>query len=258
MQLPWQDVKNEMCIEKGLPEAVADKIGQFVVLNGSTELIDKLLAEGELSNNKAAKSGLEAVRQLFDYCTCMGIEGALKFDLSLARGLDYYTGVIYEAVLTEGDSEIGSIAAGGRYDGLVKALSDSNKHSVPCVGVSIGIERIFAILEARAAADEDKNYPTQCYVASVGKNLVSERFKLLNTLWAANIRAEHSYKSNAKLLQQLQYCEERDIPLVALIGEDELKQNIVKLRNVKTREEQTVPRDALVDEVRKLIADLKP
>lgn len=252
----WQDVKNEMCVEKGLPEAVADKIGQFVVLNGSVELVNKLLAEGELATNKAAKTGLEALKQLFEYCDCMGITSSLRFDLSLARGLDYYTGVIYEAVLTEGDSEIGSIAAGGRYDGLVKMLSESNKHNVPCVGVSIGIERIFAFLEAQSSA-ENKYYPTQCYVASVGKQMVAERIKLLASLWAADIRAEHSYKNNAKLLQQLQYCEERDIPLVALIGEDELKQGVVKLRNVKTREEVTVARDNVVDEVRKLIAQLK-
>lgn len=241
--------------EKGLDPAAADRIGEFVVLNGSLELINKLLESGELSENKSAKSGLEQLRVLFEYCTAMGIDGNLRFDLSLARGLDYYTGVIYEAVLTEGDSEVGSIAAGGRYDGLVKTLSDGNKFGTPCVGVSIGIERIFAILEQ---LDQNQtNYPTQVFVASAGKNMTLDRFKLITTLWAANIRAEHSLKNNAKLLVQLQYCEEKGIPLVALIGDDELKNNIVKLRVVKTRKETSVSRDNFVEEVEKVLSELK-
>jgi len=245
-----------MVVEKGLEEGVADRLGEFVVLNGSTELVDKLLTEGELRENKNSKQGLEAVKLLFEYCQCMGIQGSLRFDLSLARGLDYYTGVIYEAILTEGDSEIGSIAAGGRYDTLVKLLSDNNKHNVPCVGVSIGIERIFAFLENQQVGNE-KVHPTECFVASIGKNLVPERMRLLNTLWAANIRAEHLFKLNAKLLPQLQYCEERGIPVLLLIGEDEVKNGVAKLRTVATREETTIPLNDIVSEVKKLLGKLK-
>jgi histidyl-tRNA synthetase len=243
-----------MCVEKGLDEKVADRIGEFVVLNGSVDLVHKMM-EGELGTNKSAKKGLEALKILHGYCQDMDIDHVFKFDLSLARGLDYYTGVIYEVVLTEGDHEVGSIAAGGRYDGLVGSLSDNQKHQVPCVGISIGIERILAIIEQQMAAAGNL-YPTQCYVASAGKNMVSERFKLLSDLWGADIRAEHSYKSNAKLLAQFQYCEEKGIPVAIIIGENEIKQGVVKIRVIKTREEVEVQRDCLVGRLETLLDQL--
>jgi histidyl-tRNA synthetase len=254
----WAEVKNEMVNEKGLAEKAADRIGEFVVLNGTAELITKLLADGsELAGNKSSKAGLESLKTLFEYCSKLGIEQNLKFDLSLARGLDYYTGVIYEAVLTEGDGEVGSIAAGGRYDTLVKLFSDNHKHSVPCVGVSIGIERIFAILQKTA----NQIYPTQCYVTSVGKNLTFDQLALIDELWSADIRAEQNMKKKTPLLTQFQYCEEKSIPLVVLVGEDELKLGQIKLRVVSTdktraKDERTVERKDLVAEVNKVLTEL--
>ncbi|CAG2121158.1 unnamed protein product, partial [Medioppia subpectinata] len=145
-KMSWDEVKAEMIGEKGLDESVADKIGEFVQLNGSTELVDRMLAE-ELGTNAKAKSGLEAIKLLLKYCDIFKLTDNIRFDLSLARGLDYYTGVIYETVLTLEEVECGSIAAGGRYDGLVGVLADTPRWQVPCVGVSIGIERILAIME---------------------------------------------------------------------------------------------------------------
>ena len=223
-----------MCDEKGLSESVADRIGQFVRLNGSVELIDKLLTE-ELGSNKRSKGGLEALKLLFKYADIFKLSEVIRFDLSLARGLDYYTGVIYETVLTSNDIECGSIAAGGRYDGLVGMLAQTAKWNVPCVGVSIGIERILAIIEKQM--EDEVSYPTQVLIASIGKNMSEERMKLIVELWEADIRAEHSFKNNAKLLTQFQYCEDKAIPFALIIGEDELKKGIIKLRNIKTREE---------------------
>lgn len=251
---PWDEVRKEMVTEKGLEEPVADRIRELVMLSGSSELIEQLLVEGDLSQNETSRRGLEQLKLLFEYCRNLGINECLKFDLSLARGLDYYTGVIYEAVLTDGADGVGSIAAGGRYDGLVGLFSD-NKHNVPCVGVSIGIERIFAILEQRQSSKPKNLYPTKCFVVSIGKNMVGERFKLLSTLWDNNINAEHSSKNNPKFQTQLQYCEEKGIPVVAIIGEDEVKNNVVKLRVVATRTEVIIPRNDFVQELRKLVND---
>ncbi len=100
-------------------------------------------------------AGLEGMRTLLRYCELLGCSGVVSFDLSLARGLDYYTGLIYEAVLL-GESkdskgeliQVGSVAGGGRYDKLV-GMFDPKKRDVPCVGVSIGIERLFSIMEAK-------------------------------------------------------------------------------------------------------------
>ena len=131
---------------------------------------------------------------LFTYMEAMGALDNIIFDFSLARGLDYYTGLIYEAVLTGSDR--GSIAGGGRYDGLVGMFSGKN---IPAVGVSIGIERIFAILE-RKAEEEKKVRPTKTkiLIAQVGKNLTAERMKILGELWRAEIPAETMYLDNPK------------------------------------------------------------
>lgn len=89
-----------MVEEKNLPEEVADRIGEYVRLNGKTELVEKLLADEKFSKNKTAVEGLEAIKLVLRYSEIYGTSDKVLFDLSLARGLDYYTGIIYEAVLT--------------------------------------------------------------------------------------------------------------------------------------------------------------
>ncbi|KAA0709674.1 Histidine--tRNA ligase, cytoplasmic [Triplophysa tibetana] len=270
-KMAWEDVKNEMVNEKGLSEDVADQIGQFVSMQGGQDLAERLLKDPRLSKSKQACAGLTDMKQLFSYLELFQVTDRVVFDLSLARGLDYYTGVIYEAILSQtlpatvstaaeqngavaGDEagvSVGSVAGGGRYDGLV-GMFDPKGRKVPCVGVSIGIERIFSIMEQKAEASTEKirTTETQVLVASAQKNLLEERLKLTAELWNAGIKAEVLYKKNPKLLSQLQHCEETGIPLVAILGEQELKDGVVKLRNVGTREEVDVPRFNLIDEIK--------
>ncbi|XP_052628136.1 histidine--tRNA ligase, cytoplasmic-like isoform X3 [Harpia harpyja] len=219
-KMPWEEVRSEMVGEKGLSPEAADHIGEYVQLHGGLDLIEQLLQDPKLSQNKLAKEGLGDMKLLFEYLTLFGITGKISFDLSLARGLDYYTGVIFEAVLLQPENDhveepvsVGSVAGGGRYDELV-GMFDPKGRKVPCVGVSIGIERIFSILEQR-------------------------------------VKAEMLYKKDPKLLKQLQYCEDTGIPFAAIIGEQELTDGVVKLRDVATREEVDIPREKLVDEIRR-------
>uniref|UniRef100_A0AAQ4RY29 histidine--tRNA ligase n=1 Tax=Gasterosteus aculeatus aculeatus TaxID=481459 RepID=A0AAQ4RY29_GASAC len=229
-KMPWEDVRKEMVTEKGLSEEAADQIGEYVSLQGGMELAERLLQDQKMCRSKQACAGLSDIKLLFSYLQLFQVTDKVVFDLSLARGLDYYTGIIYEGVLTQagvapGSTEaqngtpaeesvsVGSVAGGGRYDGLV-GMFDPKGRKVPCVGVSIGIERIFSILEQKA-------------------------------------EAEVMYKKNPKLLSQLQHCEESGIPLVAILGEQELKDGVVKLRVVASREEVDVSRAALVDEIRR-------
>uniref|UniRef100_A0A8U7P332 histidine--tRNA ligase n=1 Tax=Corvus moneduloides TaxID=1196302 RepID=A0A8U7P332_CORMO len=257
-KVPWEEVRSEMVGEKGLSPEAADRIGEYVQLHGGLDLIERLLQDPKLSQNKLAKEGLGDMKLLFEYLTLFGITEKISFDLSLARGLDYYTGVIFEAVLLHQENEhveeavsVGSVAGGGRYDGLV-GMFDPKGRKVPCVGVSIGIERIFSILEQRLEASEEKirTTETQVLVASAQKKLLEERLKLISELWDGGIKAEMLYKKNPKLLNQLQYCEDTGIPLVAIVGEQELKDGVVKLRIVATREEINVRRESLVEEIR--------
>merc|ERR1739844_367363 len=252
---PWDEVKKEMVEEKHLDPEIAEKIGQYVKRSGGQDLIDELLASELGQKSKSAKAGLEDMKLFLNYSDLFGCADVVSFDLSLARGLDYYTGIIYEAVLTDDNKDekgeeirVGSVAGGGRYDKLV-GMFDPKKRNVPCVGVSIGIERLFSIMEANIAKNKTlvpRTIETEVFVASAQKNLMEERMKLCADLWDGGIRAEQSYKKNPKMLNQLQYCEAERIPYTIIIGEDELKKGIVKLRTVETRDEVEIARDNII------------
>ncbi|KAK7063255.1 hypothetical protein SK128_004244, partial [Halocaridina rubra] len=159
-KMPWEDVRKEMVMEKGLDGNVADDIGKYVQQSGRDDLIEKLKCDPILKDSAAAQAGLADLTLLFEYCKCLGVDTYLVFDMGLARGLDYYTGVIYEAILSAGQTEneegsVGSVAGGGRYDGLV-GMFDPKKKTVPCVGVSFGIERLFAIQERKQRIETGK------------------------------------------------------------------------------------------------------
>lgn len=143
---PWNKVREELITMKGLTEDMADSLGKFVEFKGKPKELSQLLKDREVF--KGNKEGEETVKEmdlLFEYLESMNSLDNIVFDFSLARGLDYYTGIIFEAVLTDTD-RVGSIAGGGRYDGLVGMFSSK---SIPAIGGSIGIERIFAILEEK-------------------------------------------------------------------------------------------------------------
>nr|XP_058917262.1 histidine--tRNA ligase, cytoplasmic isoform X3 [Kogia breviceps] len=206
-KVSWEEVKSEMVGEKGLAPEVADRIGDYVQQHGGVSLVEQLLQDPKLSQNKQALEGLGNLKLLFEYLTLFGIADKISFDLSLARGLDYYTGVIFEAVLLQPP--------------------------------------------AQALKEKVRTTETQVLVASAQKKLLEERLKLISELWDAGIKAELLYKKNPKLLNQLQYCEEAGIPLVAIIGEQELKDGVIKLRSVASREEVDVRREDLVEEIKR-------
>ncbi|XP_031839853.1 histidine--tRNA ligase isoform X3 [Nomia melanderi] len=254
---PWPEVRKEIIEERGLEESIVDKIGTYVSRSGGVELISELRKDVELMKHEATVKSLEAMELLFEYCKIFQVTDNVRFDLSLARGLDYYTGVIFEAILTGDDVGVGSVAGGGRYDNLV-GMFDNKKKSIPCVGLSLGVERIFSVMEAKLSRDGLRTRTTQVevFVASAQKNMHEERMKILLDLWNSGLKAEHSYKKNAKLLVQLQHCEENGIPLAVIIGEGELARGEVTLRDVASRAEVSVPRASLVDELRKRLENL--
>ncbi|GAB1608506.1 histidine--tRNA ligase, cytoplasmic-like [Argonauta hians] len=267
-KMEWCDVRKEMTDEKGLNPEIADKIWEYVQLKGKMELVDKLSQDSVLMAQKCAATGVEQMRLLLEYCDIFNCLDKVSFNLSLARGLDYYTGLIYEGILKggpqtdSGDASaetvgVGSVAGGGRYDGLV-GMFDPKGKAVPCVGVSIGIERIFAIMEAKILTSNTKirTTSTEVFVVSAQKNMHKERMKICSELWGAKIKTEHSYKKSPKMLDQFQYCENSGIPLAVIIGESEIKEGVVKLRVVATREEHTVSRENYIEEIREKLKTL--
>ncbi|KAI8140273.1 histidyl-tRNA synthetase [Fennellomyces sp. T-0311] len=290
-KLPWEDVKKEMTEEKGLPGDVADKIGEYVKLKGSRDLLEKLSADEKLSQNASAKEGLADMALLFDYMDIYGITAKMSFDMSLARGLDYYTGIIYEAVTeksappamtedqkkkpkTKGNSDeldestvgVGSIAAGGRYDNLVGMFSGVNKKGqpnlkIPCVGVSIGVERVFSILMSKQKAEEIKSNETEVYVISVGDGLLKERMQIANELWKNDIKASFLFKNKPKLDKQWAACQKDIIPYAVIIGKDELDQGEIRIKDMRSKDEKqqggvTIKRADMVQELKARLAQL--
>ncbi|KAF7722149.1 Cytoplasmic and mitochondrial histidine tRNA synthetase [Apophysomyces ossiformis] len=288
-KLPWEDVRKEMTEEKGLAPEVADKIGEYVKLKGGRDLLQQLLKDEVLTKNQSALEGLKDMEVLFDYLEIFDVMNKMSFDLSLARGLDYYTGVIYEAVteksappkladgvtpkkkadsdeLDESTVGVGSIAAGGRYDNLVGMFSGRNKKGepnlkIPCVGVSIGVERVFSILLAKQRAEEIKANETQVYVIAVGDGLLKERMQIANELWAADIKAAFMFKNKPKLDKQWAACEKEQIPFAVIIGRDELDKGEIRVKDMRSKDASqgggvTIKRDNMVEELRSRLASL--
>ncbi|KAK3310164.1 uncharacterized protein B0T15DRAFT_488853 [Chaetomium strumarium] len=266
-KMPWADVRKEMVDEKGLAPEAADKIGQYVVLKGQRDLLEKLKQDEALAPNPSMQQGFSDMDLLFTYLEDFGALHTVSFDLSLARGLDYYTGVIYE-VVTEGSAPaipasedakekpskkkggkpsdpdedrsddptlgVGSVAAGGRYDNLVGMFS--GKTQVPCVGISFGIDRIFSIINASQKKKERKN-EVDVFVMAFGggkdfSGLLKERSQVCARLWDAGIKAEFLYKVKPKLQNQFKAAEANGVPFALILGEDELAQGKAKLKEM--------------------------
>lgn len=251
---PWSAVRLEMINEKGLPEVSADRIGEFVKLRGGVELIDELLSREEIQGNDRIKKGLQDLKLMFGFLKLFGIDSDVRFDLSLARGLDYYTGVILEAILLgqKSGQEVGSVAGGGRYDNLVGMFSGSTQ--IPCVGASVGIERLFALIEKKVRTEGPiKTCPVQVFVAAAGGDLLEERMTVLQELWNSEIPSEITMKRKVKPLDQFNYCEKNSIPLAVILGPGELERGIVKLRRISDRYEIEAPRDNFIPLVKELL-----
>ncbi|EGS19154.1 histidyl-tRNA synthetase-like protein [Thermochaetoides thermophila DSM 1495] len=290
-KMPWEDVRKEMVDEKGLAPEVADRIGQYVVLKGQRDLLEKLKQDPELSANPSMQQGFADLELLFTYLEAFDALHTVSFDLSLARGLDYYTGVIYE-VVTEGSAPsvaatkenkekvakkkggksgdpdedrsddptvgIGSIAAGGRYDNLVGMFS--GKTQVPCVGISFGVDRIFSIIKASQTKKSRKN-EVDVFVMAFGggkdfTGLLKERSQICARLWDAGIKAEFLYKVKPKLQAQFKAAEDGGVPFALILGEDELAQGKVKIKEMglpaghPLKEGELISLDNLVEEVK--------
>ncbi|KAI1457315.1 histidyl-tRNA synthetase [Annulohypoxylon moriforme] len=278
---PWEAVKKEMVEQKGLPEEVADKIGKFVLNRGTLdEMIQFIKSDADLSANEEIKAGLADMELLTSYSKELKTFDSVSFDLSLARGLDYYTGLIFEVIQkpqgakdkdgtrypeksskNADASAVGSIAAGGRYDNLVGMYG---KKQIPCVGISFGVDRIFTILKARQG---DRKVPAKqidVYVMAFGDGLLLQRMSVARQLWEAGIRAEYSAKVKPRLPQQFKAAE--DVPLAVILGQDELAEGKVRLKTLgtgrpgeeKEKDEKDqgvlIKRDDLVEEVKKLLA----
>ena len=251
---------------KGLEPDIADKIGEWVQRKGGDDIIDYLRKDEVLSQSEDIKKGVEDMELLFTYLDAFGARSKISFDLSLARGLDYYTGLIYE-VVTEGSAPetkgkkqevgVGSVAAGGRYDGLVGMFSG---RPIPCVGISFGIDRIISIMKARGQSTQ-RAKDVDAFVMAFGSKgfsgMMPERMQVAQELWAAGIKAEFSYKLKPKPLQLFSQAEAAGIPLAIILGEDEVKAGKVKIKALGAKAKDDPDKDGVLVDRENMVAEIQ-
>ena len=223
-KLPWVTVKNEL-ISKGVEEDKCDKLYEFIGINGGCY---EVLQQLRLVNNESMNGILDEMELLFQYLDALDVINKVSFDLSLARGLDYYTGIIIEAVINETSNKckIGSVAGGGRYDNLIGMFS---RKQVPSVGMSIGIERIFAIMEKKLTETISE---CTVYICTVFKPFLKERLIVARQCWNNNISCCFSNKNKPSLKEQLGEANSKKCKYAIIIAPDELERNEVKIKDL--------------------------
>ncbi len=232
--------------EQGFDKKVVDTITGIMEISGnSREKLERLL--DILEGDEAAREGAEEVKTILDALAGGGIDEArYAFDPALARGLDYYTGPIFEAVLPD-QPHIGSLCGGGRYDRLIGRYA---KRDIPATGTTIGLDRIIAAMEQLNLLPDGRTKVDAlvCLFDQASMQVTQSTAALLRNA-GLNVDA---YFEPAKLKKQFSYADRRGIPVVIVVGPDEAAENKATVKDMKTGEQQTVPRELLAERVRRL------
>lgn len=215
-----------------VPNESINKIIDFIEIEGTTD--EKLQKLNELNiKNEEFEKGLDELTQVVKYVRIFGIpEANFKVDLTIARGLDYYTGTVYETFLNQ-YRELGSVCSGGRYENLAEYYTDKQ---LPGVGISIGLTRLFYKLNELQLIKAEKKSIAEVLVVPMVQDLTVP-IQIATDLRKKGISTE-VYLNDKKLKAKMKYADKLEIPYVIVVGEDEIKSGIVKIKNMKTGEEK--------------------
>lgn len=232
------DAVNTELKERGLLEDQVSKLQPILNLSGTT--LEKLTAlKTILANSEIGLKGVEEMEIVFDELSIVNCQLSIELDLCLARGLNYYTGAIFEVKAL--DAQIGSITGGGRYDNLTGIFGLPN---VSGVGISFGADRIYDVLTELNLFPKALQSTTQILFAAFGDAELTYALK-----WAKELRqagkAVEVYPEPAKMKKQMSYADAKQIPFVAIVGGDEMVQNKVMLKNMRTGEQKLVTLEEL-------------
>ena len=232
------DAVNTELKERGLLEDQISKLQPILNLSGTT--LEKLTAlKTILANSEIGLKGVEEMEIVFDELSIVNCQLSIELDLCLARGLNYYTGAIFEVKAL--DAQIGSITGGGRYDNLTGIFGLPN---VSGVGISFGADRIYDVLTELNLFPKTLQSTTQILFAAFGDTELTYALK-----WAKELRqagkAVEVYPEPAKMKKQMSYADAKQIPFVAIVGGDEMVQNKVMLKNMTTGEQKLVTLEEL-------------
>lgn len=230
---------NAELASKGIPQEAIDKLQPIILLSGSNE--EKLeTLKSVLAASETGLKGVEESEFILKTISTLGIKSEVELDLTLARGLNYYTGAIFEVKAL--DVQIGSISGGGRYDNLTGVFGMDGMSGV---GISFGADRIYDVLNQLDLYPEDASFGTQLLFVNFGEAEAAYVLPVLAKVRAAGIRAE-IYPDSAKMKKQMSYANAKMIPFVAIVGENEMNEGKITLKNMATGEQSLYTSEELV------------
>ena len=237
------DNVNQELREDGLSEEQIEKLQPIISLEGSNDEKLNVIA-GVLKDSETGLKGVEETRFILDTLKTLSLKNELQLDLTLARGLNYYTGAIFEVKAL--DVQIGSITGGGRYDNLTGIFG---MPGISGVGISFGVDRIFDVLNALDCYPKDAVNGTQLLFINFGEKETAYCMPVAIKAREAGIRTE-IFPDASKMKKQMSYANAKQIPFVALAGENEMAEGKLTLKNMETGEQTLVTPDELIKAIR--------
>ena len=231
------DNVNQELREDGLSEEQIQKLQPIIMLEGTNEEKLNTIAE-VLKDSETGLKGVEESRYILSFLT--SLKNEIQLDLTLARGLSYYTGAIFEVKAL--DTPMGSISGGGRYDNLTGIFG---MPGLSGVGISFGVDRIYDVLNALDLYPKDSLQTTQVLFINFGEKETAYCLPIINKVRAQGIRAE-IYPDSAKMKKQMSYANAKQIPFVALAGENEMQASKITLKNMETGDQQMLSPEELI------------
>ena len=237
------DQVNAELLDKGLPQSAIDALQPLLNMNGTNEekmtTLSSLLAASEIG-----LKGVEEMRYVLDLVSSLHIESQVELDVSLARGLNYYTGTILEVKAL--DVQIGSITGGGRYDNLTGVFGMPGMSGV---GISFGADRIFDVLNALNLYPADTMASARVLFINFGENEAATSLRHMMRLRESGISAE-LYPDASKMKKQMSYANERCMPFVAMVGEQEMADGTIALKDMATGEQQSLTVEEVINRLK--------
>ena len=236
------DNVNEELRTAGISEAAIEKLQPIIALTGSNDEKLKVIAE-VLAESEIGMKGVEETTIILDTLKQVGLKNEIQLDLTLARGLNYYTGAIFEVKAL--DTPMGSITGGGRYDNLTGIFG---MPGLSGVGISFGADRIFDVLNTLNLYPEDAVAGTQLLFINFGEKETAYCMPIAAKARMAGVRTE-LYPDSAKMKKQMSYANAKHIAYVALAGENEMNEGMVTLKNMLTGEQKMVTPEEMIKEI---------
>ena len=226
--------------ERGLEQEAIDRLQPILELSGSnSEKLNKL--RDVISCSETGLKGIAEMEEIFGYVEALGLNLPIELDLSLARGLNYYTGAIFEVKAM--DYAIGSICGGGRYDDLTGIFGMPDTSGV---GISFGADRIYDVMTGLNLFPEEVDFSTKVLFVNLGEQERMAAMRIMRTLRDHGVATE-IYPEPAKMKKQMEYANRRSIPYVVIIGSNELQNGQATVKNMRTGEQNAVAFDAICD-----------